>query len=407
MRHHEDSKPNTFHEAIKNFMRPPNPNAKPAIPAFRRRSRRRESVQKPGFEFNDETFHEGRSTNTPRRFDGSAAGVITFKSPAVFCEVKLAEMLSKSPAPRGKPVTPGKYEFAPDGYRTSVCCQLLAEIGKMSTPFANVLATIHEELEQAIYSNYVTPSHTSVFEQVPYFELVSCVESKNAAMLDEQERWKVMLRDREADISRIEANMQELREQIIAERETVLELQKKLNQTAIALERRIKEVAKLSSQIEESRAEVLHARNIEHCLEHEKSEYENLMAKHLLLITELQHCQMNLEVARKEAAEGVPKKEMAVLRAQVKDLQQKLMKAEILTQQMGSMTPRPHWALLRGGAHYTMSTAAQAAEICKLNDLLLDNVTTLRLECATAQVALAEVIFSASNLSASSHCCNL
>ncbi|BBN15496.1 hypothetical protein MPTK1_6g20050 [Marchantia polymorpha subsp. ruderalis] len=353
MRHHEDSKPNTFHEAIKNFMRPPNPNAKPAIPAFRRRSRRRESVQKPGFEFNDETFHEGRSTNTPRRFDGSAAGVITFKSPAVFCE-------------------------------------LLAEIGKMSTPFANVLATIHEELEQAIYSNYVTPSHTSVFEQVPYFELVSCVESKNAAMLDEQERWKVMLRDREADISRIEANMQELREQIIAERETVLELQKKLNQTAIALERRIKEVAKLSSQIEESRAEVLHARNIEHCLEHEKSEYENLMAKHLLLITELQHCQMNLEVARKEAAEGVPKKEMAVLRAQVKDLQQKLMKAEILTQQMGSMTPRPHWALLRGGAHYTMSTAAQAAEICKLNDLLLDNVTTLRLECATAQVALAE-----------------
>ncbi|KAG6551080.1 hypothetical protein Mapa_007315 [Marchantia paleacea] len=165
MRHHEDSKPNTFHEAIKIFMRPPNPKAKPAIPAFRRRSRRREIAKKPGFEFNDETFHEGRSANTPRIFDGSVEGVITFKSPAVFCEVKLAEMLSKSPAPRGKPVTPGKYEFAPNGYRSSVCCQLLAEIGKMSTPFANVLATIHEELEQAIYSNYVTPSHTSVFEQ--------------------------------------------------------------------------------------------------------------------------------------------------------------------------------------------------------------------------------------------------
>lgn len=82
---------------------------------------------------------------------------------------------------------------------------------------------------------------------------------------------------------------------------------------------------------------------------------------------------------------------MAVAKAQIKDLQHKLAKAVVVTEQMGTMTPRPLWALLRGGAYYTMSTAAQAAEICKLNDLLLENVTSLRLECATAQVALAEV----------------
>ncbi|KAL3685061.1 hypothetical protein R1sor_003083 [Riccia sorocarpa] len=317
--HLEDSKPkpkaDTFHEAIADFMRPPNQKSKPALPSFRRRGRRKEPIKKPEFKFNDDTFKDDLKDDRPCRFDGSLAGTINFKSPTIFCEVKLTEMLSKSTKPRGQPVTPGKYEYAPDAYRTSVCCQ------------------------------------------VPYFELVSGVESKNAAMVEEQERWKTMLADREADIANIEANMM---------------------------------VVKLEEQIEHSRADVFRARSNEEALDHEKSEYENLMAKHLLLISELQHCQTNLEVARREAAEGVPKKEVGALRAKIKDLEQKLVKADILTQQMGTMTPRPHWALLRGGHHYTMSTAEQAAEICKLNDLLLENVTTLRLECATAQLALAE-----------------
>jgi hypothetical protein len=88
----------------------------------------------------------------------------------------------------------------------------------------------------------------------------------------------------------------------------------------------------------------------------------------------------------------VPKKELSAAKSQIKEIQHKLLKAEVICEQLGTMTPRPHWGLLRGGAYYTMSSAAQAAEICKLNDLLLENVTILRLECATAQVALAEVL---------------
>lgn len=44
-----------------------------------------------------------------------------FKSKAVYCEVKLMELLGKA-GPQARPITPGKYEDAPDVYRASVCC---------------------------------------------------------------------------------------------------------------------------------------------------------------------------------------------------------------------------------------------------------------------------------------------
>lgn len=149
-------------------------------------------------------------------------------------QVKLAEMLGKG-GPRVRPITPGKYEAAPDAYRASVCClvrdyslllryppvnpqnfdsfspcplmtqfgnssyqhstrrvtqillgckrvlrpvwvQLLGEICEMDTPYSGVLRTILETVEQAIYSNYVTPHEGGTFDQVLFLPLPECLE---------------------------------------------------------------------------------------------------------------------------------------------------------------------------------------------------------------------------------------
>lgn len=44
--------------------------------------------------------------------------------------------------------------------------QLLGEMSDMGTPYSRVLRTILQNLEQAIYSNYVTPIAGGAFEQV-------------------------------------------------------------------------------------------------------------------------------------------------------------------------------------------------------------------------------------------------
>jgi hypothetical protein len=126
--------------------------------------------------------------------------------------VKLAEMLGKGIWNRA--TTLGEHEDKPNAYRTSVCClvmllhckdnlnldcclyslhkesisminfnkfmedrgsflfkrqegvQLLREICEMSMPFAHVLGTIREVIEQAIYSKYMTLHDGASFGKV-------------------------------------------------------------------------------------------------------------------------------------------------------------------------------------------------------------------------------------------------
>jgi hypothetical protein len=44
--------------------------------------------------------------------------------------------------------------------------QLLGEISDLDTPYSRVLRIILQNLEQAIYSNYVTPHGNGTFDQV-------------------------------------------------------------------------------------------------------------------------------------------------------------------------------------------------------------------------------------------------
>jgi hypothetical protein len=77
----------TFHEAIQQFIRHPNPNEKATLPTLRKRSKKRDPrLSKPAFEFSKESAQPVEEETSPRRFDGSSA-TLQFKSPAVFCEV--------------------------------------------------------------------------------------------------------------------------------------------------------------------------------------------------------------------------------------------------------------------------------------------------------------------------------
>ncbi|CAM6099879.1 unnamed protein product [Calypogeia fissa] len=256
----------TFHDAIQPFIRPPNPNSKPTLPALRRRSKKHDPrLEKPTFELSKESAQPVKEELSPRRFDGSSTAV-QFKSQAVYYEVKLAEMLSKAKEPRDRPETPGKFSEAPDAYRTSICCQLLTEICKVAAPFIKVLSTIHDELEVAIYSNYVTPSPTTIFEQIPYFELVSSLEKKNCSILKDHEELKVLLAQRQVELEGANVQIEELKQEVTKKDELVTDIQNNLAATNRALEKSSKEVARLAEQIAKNRQEVLWAREIERSL---------------------------------------------------------------------------------------------------------------------------------------------
>jgi hypothetical protein len=61
-----------------------------------------------------------------------------------------------------------------DEVESLVIVQLMTEVCNLAAPFTKVLSSIHDELEVAIYSNYVAPSGTTVFEQVVETILCSC-----------------------------------------------------------------------------------------------------------------------------------------------------------------------------------------------------------------------------------------
>lgn len=87
--HHQDSPQPTFHEAIQQFIRPPNPNSKPALPTFKKRGKKRDPrLVKPAFELSKESAQPVQEELSPRRVDGSSMAM-QFKSPAVYCEVRL------------------------------------------------------------------------------------------------------------------------------------------------------------------------------------------------------------------------------------------------------------------------------------------------------------------------------
>ncbi|KAH9570870.1 hypothetical protein CY35_02G063500 [Sphagnum magellanicum] len=270
-----------------------------------------------------------------------------FKSRAVYCEVKLAEMLGKGIWNRA--TTLGDHEDKPNAYRTSVCCL------------------------------------------VPYFDLVAKLEEKYEGLLEEQKKWNMMLQERQVVIDRIENHIQDLKEEISKEKSHTRDLQGDLFTMQKTLRKSNKEGKELKKKLEESRKDVMRAHELAERHDNDVNKYMNLEARYADLTHEVQHIQANLTAARQEASDGVPKDEFDKAKKKILDLESKLMQTARVDRQSHNLTPRPQWSELRGSARYTSSTATQAAEVCMKNEELQQTISSLRSELAYAEVALAEV----------------
>lgn len=182
--------------------------------------------------------------------------------------------------------------------------QMLAEISDMNTPYSRVLRTILQNLEQAIYSNYITPHGGGTFDQVPYFELVGRLEAQHQSMLEQQERWKTMLSENEATTDGIQQHTKELNDLLVNEHAKVAVLQKDLQSTQSSLRKATEQATELDHKLTQSRALVLDASTVKAQYEEEVSKYENLHARYIDLTEEVQRLQQNLAASRKEAADG-------------------------------------------------------------------------------------------------------
>lgn len=120
----------SFHDDLMGFL-PGRPKPKGEKPQLRHRQecRGKPRHEPPNMQFEVDSannFLDERDVELPKATitkpgaDGSIKAS-NFKSKALYCEVKLTELLGKTGS-RVRPVTPGKYEDAPDSYRTSVCC---------------------------------------------------------------------------------------------------------------------------------------------------------------------------------------------------------------------------------------------------------------------------------------------
>ncbi|EFJ27021.1 hypothetical protein SELMODRAFT_412597 [Selaginella moellendorffii] len=317
-----------------------------------------------------------------------------FRSSAVYCEVKLAELLKERESEPG----------IPDVHRTAVCWEIFNEICKLSMPFSRVLSHIKDELQHAIFSHYVVPPGTTpAFEQLPYFEIVNRLQGKNKELEEQHQKWREELQARQADILRIEEHIQVLRDQIKAAEAVSNDLQTKLNTTISLLEAAKSKVKilhgksrVLKKDLKKARVLVLEAREIAYEKDVEKQKHEKLRAQYSQLVHELQHTQSFLESARVEASDSVPKTVYCAAKVEMLELEGKLSEtqAEIdeIANKVNQMTPRPQWGQLSGKTTtWRATTAEQVSAICRENALLSDQLSCLELEWTAAQVALSEL----------------
>lgn len=125
-----------------------------------------------------------------------------FRSPALSLEVKLLEALG-----RGRTPAAGSDEDAalPNALKAAVCLELLHELEQVLGPFSSILGILRTELANCIYSDfYLSNGGTATFDQIPYFIAVERLEAEKAALLSERARFMRELKQRAADIHRID-----------------------------------------------------------------------------------------------------------------------------------------------------------------------------------------------------------
>ena len=76
--------------------------------------------------------------------------------------------------------------------------QLLEELGSACAPFARPLKRIRDELARAVFSQYYTSDDgTLAFKQLPYFAVVSRLETEKAHLLADRDALRLALKAKE------------------------------------------------------------------------------------------------------------------------------------------------------------------------------------------------------------------
>lgn len=95
----------------------------------------------------------------------------SFKSGAVYLEVKLAELQSRHK--HHGPEISCTGAAGADAHLFGVCWQLLGELSRMKTPFCQALSTIYLELDKSIHSSYVAAKSSSISSTFQLVRLAS------------------------------------------------------------------------------------------------------------------------------------------------------------------------------------------------------------------------------------------
>ena len=79
--------------------------------------------------------------------------------------------------------------------------QLLGELGDACAPFARPLARIREELARAVFSPYhASDDGTLALKQLPYFAVVSRLETEKPHLLADRDALRLALRAKEVGL---------------------------------------------------------------------------------------------------------------------------------------------------------------------------------------------------------------
>ena len=282
-----------------------------------------------------------------------------FRSVALYAEVKLTEALTRVKTMRlkandGNPVP----EDEPDRLRTAVCVQVFSELCKMAGPFSSVLQRLRDEFVLSMYSDYyLSEGGDSVFDQQPYFSAIKRIEQERAQLLDEQERFRDLLMDREEDISEIEDRSSSFAEMMQRTAENTENMQRSLeasekvaSQLRTDLEESNEEVKVLQHEVRLLKLEVDEQTKELSNKESLRVELESLQKQHGVQTNRQQDLLNELSKAKDTIADSVPIQDFLAVKSKLDELLEQIDRANkkegVAVGVEGILTPRPDWKSL-------------------------------------------------------------
>ena len=285
-----------------------------------------------------------------------------FRSVALYAEVKLTEALTRVKTMRlkandGNPVP----EDEPDRLRTAVCVQVFSELCKMAGPFSSVLQRLRDEFVLSMYSDYyISEGGDSVFDQQPYFSAIKRIEQERAQLLEEQERFRDLLMDREEDISEIEDRSSSFAEMMQRTAENTENMQRSLDaseklasQLRADLEESNEEVKVLQHEVRLLKLEVDEQTKELSNKESLRMELESLQKQHGVQTNRQQDLLNELSKAKDTIADSVPFQDFMAVKSKLDELLEQIDQANkkegVAVGVEGILTPRPDWKSIFAG----------------------------------------------------------